>query len=81
MSKVKVYTKKSCVQCTATKKQLRNLGVEFEEIKVDLKSEESKKALEFIKSLGYLSAPVVVATNGTTVHWSGFQPELLKALA
>lgn len=35
-------------------------------------------ALEKVKELGYLQAPVVVAGEET---WSGFQPERIKKLA
>lgn len=36
---------------------------------------ESEKALEFVKGMGYASAPVVVAGFD---HWSGFRPDLIK---
>jgi glutaredoxin-like protein NrdH len=43
---------------------------------VDLASDE--RAIDQVKQLGYLSAPVVV--DGAQ-HWSGFDPERIKAAA
>ena len=39
---------------------------------------ESTQAREYVMSLGYLQAPVVVAGDD---HWSGFRPDRIKALA
>ncbi len=69
-----VYTKNNCVQCNATKRALGKYGLDFEEINLDADGE----ALEAVKELGYLQAPVVMA-NGE--HWAGFRPDKLKALA
>lgn len=69
-----VYSHPKCVQCEQTKKVLAGLGVEFDEVDVS----EDMEALAFVKGLGYLSAPVVVAGSE---HWSGFRPDRLKALA
>lgn len=71
---ITVYTKPSCVQCTATKRALKKHGLEFEE--VDLV--EDADALATVKALGYQQAPVVFA-NGD--HWSGYRPDKIKALA
>jgi len=71
---VTVYTKPSCVQCTATYRALDNKGVEYEVR--DVSTDEA--ALEMVKSLGYLQAPVVV-TDGD--HWSGFRPDKIATLA
>lgn len=70
---VRVYTKPACVQCTATYRRLDALGVKYEVIDVS----EDAEALEHIKSLGYLQAPVVVTQDN---HWSGFRPDLIDAL-
>lgn len=37
-----------------------------------------EEAFEYVKSLGYQSAPVVVAGDD---HWSGFLPDRIAALA
>jgi glutaredoxin-like protein NrdH len=61
---ITVYTKPSCVQCTATYRVL------------DLSQDET--ALETVKELGYLQAPVVVTDDE---HWSGFRPDKISELA
>ncbi|RWZ49575.1 glutaredoxin-like protein NrdH [Labedella phragmitis] len=71
---ITVYTKPSCVQCTATYRALDSKGIEYEVF--DLSADE--KALEAVKSLGYLQAPVVIADED---HWSGFRPDKIEELA
>ena len=71
---ITVYTKPSCVQCTATYRALDNKGVESEVR--DVSTDEA--ALEMVKSLGYMQAPVVVTDDG---HWSGFRPDKIASLA
>ena len=67
---ITVYTKNSCVQCTATKRWLDENDIEYELVDVTKDGE----ALLTIKELGYLQVPVVV--DGLR-HWSGFRPDLL----
>ncbi len=69
-----VYTKPSCVQCNATYRALDSKGIEYDI--VDLS--EDPTALETVKELGYLQAPVVVTDDE---HWSGFRPDKISALA
>ena len=71
---VTVYTKPSCVQCTATYRALDNKGIQYEVL--DVSADEA--ALEHVKSLGYMQAPVVVTDDD---HWSGFRPDKIDALA
>ena len=71
---VTVYTKPSCVQCTATYRALNARGIEFEIFDVSV----DEKALEAVKELGYLQAPVVIADDE---HWSGFRPDKIDELA
>ncbi len=61
---VTVYTKPSCVQCTATYRALNAKGIEFEIFDVSV----DDKALQAVKDLGYLQAPVVITDEE---HWSG----------
>lgn len=68
---VQVYTKKLCVQCDMTKRELGKRGVEFEEKRMDLDESYLAKA----KEMGYLQAPVVILPDGTS--WSGFRPDLI----
>lgn len=79
MTTVTVFTKPSCVQCTATYRALDSKGIEY--IILDLS--EDPIALERVKELGYLQAPVVlVETFGQlTEHWSGFRPDKVDELA
>jgi glutaredoxin-like protein NrdH len=71
---VTVYTTPSCVQCESTKKMLNKNEITF--TTVDLT--EDDVAMEYVKSLGYASAPVVVADDR---HWSGFRPDMISSLA
>ncbi len=71
---VTVYTKPSCVQCTATYRALDSKGIEYEVL--DVSTDE--QALETVKALGYLQAPVVIADGE---HWSGFRPDKIDELA
>lgn len=70
---VTVYSKPACVQCTQSKKKLDQLGVVYNVIDVT----EDAQALEYVKSLGYMAAPVIVAGEQ---HWAGFQPDKITAL-
>lgn len=69
---VTVHTKTPCVQCDATKRKLRQLGIPYVEVAL---TEES--AARF-KRFGHLSAPVVTAGEHS---FSGYRPDLLQALA
>ncbi len=71
---VTVYTKPSCVQCTATYRALNAKGIEFEIFDVSV----DEKALQAVKDLGYLQAPVVITDDE---HWSGFRPDKIDELA
>lgn len=71
---VSVYTKPGCVQCNATYRALDAKGIEYEVHDVT----EDAAALELVKSLGYLQAPVVVTDAD---HWSGFRPDKIDELA
>lgn len=73
MSGITVYTAPQCVQCNATKRKLAELGADYTEINV----REDQEAHDYVTSLGYTGAPVVVA--GENDHWSGFRPDRLTA--
>lgn len=74
MTMVKLYTKPGCVQCTATYRELNALGVPYEIFDVSVDG----NALQLVKELGYMAAPVVVVGDD---HWSGFRPDKIAALA
>lgn len=65
-----VYGKPHCRQCDATVRELDKHKATYEYVDVS----EVPEAVDFIKELGYLQAPVVV-TEGE--HWSGFRPDLI----
>ena len=71
---ITVYSKPACVQCTATYRALDKQGIEYEIFDVSV----DEKALETVKALGYLQAPVVVTEDD---HWSGFRPDKIASLA
>ncbi len=62
------------MQCKATYRALEARGINYEIIDVS----EDPAALELVKALGYLQAPVVVAEGD---HWSGFRPDKIDELA
>ena len=66
---ITVYSKPSCVQCTATYRALDKLGLDYEV--VDLAEDEA--ALQDLLSRGYQQA------DGE--FWTGFRPDRIKALA
>lgn len=69
-----VYSKPACVQCTATTREMDKKGINYEYI--DLTKDTN--AMETVKDLGYMQAPVVVAGED---HWAGFRPDKIEALA
>ena len=68
---IKVYSKSNCVQCIATYKELDKIGIEYETLYVD----QQEEAMDYVRSLGYKQAPVVVCGD---VHWSGFRPDMIN---
>ncbi|MFK0009920.1 glutaredoxin-like protein NrdH [Paenarthrobacter sp. NPDC090520] len=70
---VTVYTKPACVQCNATYRALEKKGVSYRSVDIT----QDAEALERLKAMGYLQAPVVVTDND---HWSGFRPDKIEAL-
>lgn len=70
-----VYSKPSCVQCNATYRALDDNGIDYEVVDMS----QDVEALAKVKALGYLQAPVVVASSDN--HWSGFRPDKIAELA
>ncbi|MCZ9884621.1 glutaredoxin domain-containing protein [Arthrobacter sp. B2a2-09] len=77
MAEITVYTTPGCVQCRPTKATLGKMGVPFREI--DLALPENEETADWIRSLGYSQAPVVMTSFGD--EWTGFRPDLLEAFA
>ena len=67
-----------CVKCRATEISMRRKGIDAVKVLVN----EDPDAMNFIKSLGYVEAPVVVVTEGDEVvdSWSGFSEEKIAKL-
>lgn len=71
---ITVYSKPMCVQCDATKRALDKQGLDYTIVDMS----EDATALDYVKSLGYVQAPVVMAGDA---HWSGYRPDLIKKIA
>ena len=71
---ITVYTKPSCVQCRATYHALDSKGLSYNVL--DLTEDDA--AMDMVKALGHLQAPVVITDDD---HWSGFRPDKIAALA
>ena len=69
-----VFHELACVQCNATYRALDSKGIEYEVLDLSV----DPAALEQVKSLGYLQAPVVITDED---HWSGFRPDKIDELA
>lgn len=77
---ITIYSRPACVQCTATYRWADGLGLSYKVINVS----EDAAALDTVKALGYLAAPVVVvrdAADAIIEHWAGFRPDALDRLA
>lgn len=71
---VTVYTKPACVQCNATYRALDKKGIAYQSVDIS----QDPTALERVRSMGYMQAPVVITDND---HWSGFRPDKINSLA
>lgn len=70
---VTVYSKPSCVACTATYKRLNMRGIKYDVIDIS----DDPGARDYVLSLGYSQAPVVEVGED---HWSGYRPAKIDAL-
>lgn len=75
---VEVFSLPDCPQCRQTKRFLDARGVPHTVTDVSA----DRDVENYVRSLGYTSAPVVVVDRGkvTERHWSGFRPDLLAGL-
>jgi glutaredoxin-like protein NrdH len=69
-----VYSKPACVACKGTYRYLDKAGLEYDVVDIT----QDPEAAEMVASLGYTSAPVVVAGEE---HWSGLKVDRIAALA
>ncbi|WP_299165074.1 glutaredoxin-like protein NrdH [uncultured Arthrobacter sp.] len=70
---VTVYTKPACVQCNATYRALDKKGIAYQSVDIS----QDPAALERVRSLGYMQAPVVITEKD---HWSGFRPDKINEI-
>lgn len=70
---ITVYTKPRCVQCDATKRALDKKGIAYQTVDMA----QDLQALEYVKSLGYQQAPVVITADD---HWAGFRPDKIAMI-
>ena len=70
---ITVSSKPNCGQCNATYRALDKAGLSYQTVDISLDVE----ALEQVKALGYVQAPVVMAGGE---HWSGYRPDKIKGL-
>lgn len=69
-----VYSKSNCVNCERTKMLFSRLGVPFKVVDI----ERDPVALQTLKKMNFLSAPVVVTDSD---KWAGFNPQKIYAHA
>jgi glutaredoxin-like protein NrdH len=76
--RVLVYALSTCVWCKMTKNFLKDMGVEFEYVDVDLCTEEEKDKIrqEIQKKGGSLIYPTTIIDDKTVV--AGFRKDQLK---
>ena len=56
---ITVYSKPACVQCDATYRALDKRGLDYTIVDIS----QDAEALDMVRSLGYMQAPVVVADD------------------
>ncbi|MBF4577552.1 glutaredoxin-like protein NrdH [Frondihabitans sp. VKM Ac-2883] len=72
---ITVYSKPDCMQCKRTYRAFEARGRAYDVVDVT----ESDAALEYVKELGYLTAPVIVVSEHD--HWGGFRPDQIDRVA
>lgn len=71
MPKVTIYTAPKCMPCVMTKKWLDRENVDYEE-------RDATESVDYLATLGYRSAPVIVTENGE--HFHGFHIAKLQQI-
>lgn len=77
---IELLSKPACMQCEATHMSLEDNQVAF----VEKDMSKDADALALAKSLGFMSAPVVVvrdAAGAIIDKWAGFRPEKISQYA
>ncbi|CAK1226207.1 glutaredoxin domain-containing protein [Fructobacillus tropaeoli] len=68
---LKIYTRKNCAECAATKLYLKTKGVAFEEVSLD----QNPELYTHFKNEGKKRTPIVESSVG---DWLGFSPKKLN---
>lgn len=78
MAVVTLFSKPSCVQCNASKRDMDKKSVSYKTVDMS----QDAAALEEARSLGYMQAPVTtVELDGQVIdHWSGYRPDKIAIL-
>jgi len=71
---ITLYTKDNCVQCKATERLLKQLGIKYLEINI----EHNEKVRERLKSMNIKQMPALFRDG--KFLFSGFQPSEVKKL-
>lgn len=75
MERLTLYSKESCVQCTATERALAKRGItEYDKVML----EENPDVLDQLVAEGFSQAPIVDAGYD---KWSGFRPDKIGEYA
>ena len=78
MYTVTVYTTPHCIRCEVTRRALDKAGIDYRV--ADVATDPAVR--EYVTAeLGYTEAPVVVVDQDPDNHWSGFRPDMIRALA
>jgi len=71
--KITLWTKASCVQCDATRREFDRRGIIYQVKRLD----RSPKAVERFIAMGLTAAPIIESDDR---RWSGFRLEKIKSL-
>ncbi len=68
-----------CVRCRGVEIAMGRSNIQYQKVMLN----EDSEAYDYVKRLGYDSAPVTVVTEGDEVldHWSGLYVDRIKELA
>lgn len=75
MIETTLYTMPNCGPCAAVKHAMRVRSIPFRTVDMS----QDADAADMVQSLGYRSAPVTIAADGT--HWHGMDMDRLTGLA
>jgi glutaredoxin-like protein NrdH len=77
-NKVSLYTLSTCAWCRMTKQYLKDNGVEYEYVDVDLCSKDDLDRIkeDILSKGGSLSYPVIIINDKTLIN--GFRKDLIK---